>query len=147
MLQSSLCDYNDAYIGVKGTVTIENTNNAANDKKLAFKDKALIISCISKINNTLIDNEEDLGIVVPMYNLIEYSKNCKKITGSLYNYYRDELNSGTEGTINYSIEDSKSSDYKTSNTGKLEDNNLEKEDAEIAVSLEHVSNFWRTTTY
>ena len=147
MLQSSLCDYSDAYIGVKGTVTIENTNNAANDKKLAFKDKALIISCISKINNTLIDNEEDLGIVVPMYNLIEYSKNCKKITGSLYNYYRDELNSGTEGTINYSIEDSKSSDYKTSNTGKLEDNILEKEDAEIAVSLEHVSNFWRTTTY
>ena len=88
-----------------------------------------------------------LGIGVPMYNLIEYSKNCKKITGSLYNYYRNELNSGTEGTINYSIEDSKSSDYKTSNTGKLEDNNLEKEDAEIAVSLEHVSNFWKTTTY
>ena len=56
MLQSSLCDYSDAYIGVKGTVTIENTNNAANDKKIAFKDKALIISCISKINNTLIDN-------------------------------------------------------------------------------------------
>ena len=69
-----------------------------------------------------------------MYDLIEYSKNYRKTRGSLWNYYRDETNSGAEGNINYSIKDSKSFDYKTSITGKLEDNN-ETENAEIAVSL------------
>ena len=58
---------------------------------------------ILKINNTLIDNAEDLDIVMHMYNLIEYSKNYKKTTGSLWNYYRDEPNSGAIGNINHSI--------------------------------------------
>ena len=62
-----------------------------------------------------------------MYNLIEYSKNYSKTTGSLWNYYRDEPNSGAEGNINYSIKNSKSIDYKTKITGRLEDNGIEKE--------------------
>ena len=70
-----------------------------------------------------------------MYNLIEYSKNYRKTTGSQWNYYRDEPNSGTEGNINYSIKDSKSFNYKTSITGKLEGNNIEKSDVEILVPL------------
>ena len=72
------------------------------------------------INNTLIENAEDLDIVMPMYNLVEYSKNYLKTSGSLWNYYRDELNSGAVGDINYSIKDSKSFDYKTSITRGLE---------------------------
>ena len=60
-----------------------------------------------------------------MYNLIEYSKNYRKATGSLWNYYRDEPNSVTEGNINYDIKDSKSFNYKTSIKGKLEGNNVE----------------------
>ena len=60
MLQSDLCDYSDAYIVVKGTVTVTDLNDDAYDKKLAFKNNAQFISCISQINNTLIDNEEDL---------------------------------------------------------------------------------------
>ena len=71
MLQSDLCDYSNAYIVGKGTITVTRPNNAAYDKKLTFKNNAPFISCISKINNTLIDNAEDLGIVMPMYNLIE----------------------------------------------------------------------------
>ena len=59
------------------------------NKKLAFKNNALLISCISKNNNTFIGNAEDLDIVMPMYNLLEYSKNCSKTTGSLWNYLRD----------------------------------------------------------
>ena len=89
-------------------------------KKLAFKNNAPFVSCISKINNTLTDNVEDLDIVMPMYNLFEYSKNYSKTTGSLWNYYRDEPNSGVGGpnnNINYSMKDSKSFDYKTSITG------------------------------
>ena len=64
-----------------------------------------------------------------MYNLTEYSKNYKKTTGSFWNYYRDEPNSGLGGknnNVNYSIKDSKSFDYKTSITGNLEGNSTEK---------------------
>ena len=84
---------------------------------------APFISCISKINNTLIDNAEYLDVVMPMYNLIEYSKNYRKATGSLWNYYRDEPNSdfnnnnNSRDRINYSIKDSESFNYKTSITG------------------------------
>ena len=69
-------------------------------KKLAFKNNASFTSCVSKINNTLIDNAEDLGIVIPMYNLRESSKNYRKKTRSLWNYYRDEPNSGLGGNNN-----------------------------------------------
>ena len=147
MLRSDLCDYSDEYIVVKGTVSVTNPVNDAYDEKLAFKNNALFISCISKINNTLIDNAEDLDIVIPMYNLDEYSKNYSKTSGSLWNYYRDEPNSGSGGDdndIHYSIKGSNSFDYKTSITGKLEDGNRRKEGAEIAVPLKHLSNFWKT---
>ena len=143
MLRSDLCDFSDAYIVVKETFTVTDPNNDAYDKKLAFKNNAPFVSCISKINNILIDNAEDLDIVMPMYNLLEYSKNYSKTTGSLWNYYRDEPNRGANNNINYSIKDSKSFDYKTSITGKLEGNNTEKE-VEIVVPLTHLSNFWRT---
>ena len=115
-------------------------------KNQLLKNNAPFVSCISKINNTLIDNAEDLDIVMPMYNLLEYSKNYRKTTGSFWNYYRDEPNSGIGGennNVNYSIKDSKSFDYKTSITGKLEGNNTEKE-VEIVVPLKYLSNFWRT---
>ena len=143
MLRSDLCDFSDAYIVVKGTITVTNPDNNPYDKKLAFKNNAPIVSCISKINNTLIDNAEDLDVIMPMYNLLEYSKKYSKTTGSFWNYYRDEPNSGANNNINYSIKDSKSFDYKTSITGKLEGNNTEKE-VEIIVPLKHLSNFWRT---
>ena len=81
---------------------------------------------------------------MPMYSLTEYSENDRKTTGSLWNYYRDEPNSGTEGNINCSIKDSKSFNYETSITGKLEDNNVEKDDVKIVVPLKFLSNFCRT---
>ena len=138
MLRSDLCYFSDAYIVFKGKIIVTNPNNDAYDKKLAFKNSAPFTSCISKINNALIDNAEDLDIVMPMYNLLEYSKNYRKTVGSLWNCYRDEPNSGTEGNINYSIKNSKSFDYKTSITGKLEGNNVEKDDIETAApSLEN----------
>ena len=93
-------------------------------------------------NNTLIDNEEDLDIVMPMYNWLDYSKNYSKTIGSFWNYYRDEPNSGLRGSnnnVNYSIKDSKSFDYKTSITGKLEGNNAEKE-VKIVVQLKSYEN-------
>ena len=106
ILISDLCDYNDAYIVVKGSITVTKRNNVAYDRKLAFKNNAPFIICISKIDNKLIANAKDLDIVVPMYNLNHYSKNYSKKSASLWNYYRDKRNSGTEGNINYSIRDS-----------------------------------------
>ena len=144
MLRSDLCDYSDAYIVVKGNIIVTNPDNDAYDKKLAFKNSAPFTSCISKINNTLIDNAEDLDILMPMYHLIEYSKNYRNTTESLWNYYRDERNSGAIGNINYSIKDSKPFNYEISVTGKLEGNNVEKDDVEIVVPLKYLSNFWRT---
>ena len=81
MLRSDLCDYSDVYIVVNGKITVTNPNNNAYDKKLALKKNAPFLSCISKINNTLINNAEDLDIVMPMYNLLEYSKNYRKQPG------------------------------------------------------------------
>ena len=88
MLRSDLCYCSGAYILVKGKITVtksvtNDANNNAYDKKLAFKNNAPFISCISKINGILIENAEDLDIVTPMYNLFEYSKNFRKTTGSL----------------------------------------------------------------
>ena len=142
MLRSVLCDYSDAYVVVKGKIIITNPDNDAYDKKLALKNNALLLSCISKINNN--DNAEDLNIVMPMYNLLEYNKNYRKTTGSLWDHNKGEPSSVAVGKINYSIKDSKSSDYETSITGKLESNNVEKDGVEIVVQLKYLSNFWRT---
>ena len=87
MLRSSLCDYSDAYILVKGNITVNNTAaddaDANNNKKVIFKNCAPFTNCISKINNTDIDNAKYIGIVMPVYNLIEYSDNYSKRSGSL----------------------------------------------------------------
>ena len=72
MLRSDLCDFSDAYIVVKGTITVTGgSNSSRKNRPLAFKNNAPFISCISKVNNTLIDNVEDLDVAMPMYNLIE----------------------------------------------------------------------------
>ena len=99
MLKSSLCDYSDACILVKGTMTIAGAGNEAaareadeRDKGVIFKNCAPFIHCISEINNTQVDNANDIDIVMPMYNLIEYSDNYAKTSGSLWQYYRDEPN-------------------------------------------------------
>ena len=93
MLRSDLCDYSDAYIVAKGTVIVSalgagvfNIRDQTN-RPLALKNNAPFISCISKINGVLIKNSEDLDIVMPMYNLLEHSKNYSKTSGSLWNYY------------------------------------------------------------
>ena len=120
---------------MKGTITVTDPNNDAYDKKLSLKNNAPFVSCISKINNTLIDNVDDLDIVMSMYNLLE-KENYKKTTGSFWNYYRDEPNEestgGGNGAIKYSLRNSKPFDYKTRIIGTLEGDNTEKE-AEIVV--------------
>ena len=170
MLRSDLCNFSDAYIVVKGNVTVvkktfiandfeahNNTEanadatNTANDnafgeKKLAFKNNAPFINCFSKINGIKINNAEDLDVVMPMYSLIEYSKSHKKTTGSLRNYYRDEPNRDTDDNeVSYSIINSKSFDYKANfMENGVTQNNLTKNNVKIVVPLKYLSNFWRS---
>ena len=87
MLRSNLCDYADSYILVKGTIIITGAGDARQaderDKGVTFKNCAPFTKCISRINNTDIDNAHDIDIVMPMYNLIEYIDNYSKTSGSL----------------------------------------------------------------
>ena len=78
MLRSDLCDFSDAYVVVKGTIAVTNPNNAKRNKSVAFKNNAPFMNYISKINGVQIDNAGDLDVVMPVYNLLEYSKNYKK---------------------------------------------------------------------
>ena len=142
MLKSSLCDYSDAYIHVKGKITItgEGDNDAAKraderNKGVTFKNCALFTICISEINNTQIDNCKDTDIIMPMYYLIEYSDNYAKTSGSLWQYYRDEPNNN--------LANSKSFKSKIKITRRTPALGNEK-DVEIMVPLKYLSNFWRT---
>ena len=123
MLRSDLCDFSDVYIVVKGTITLTKDANRrfidVRNRSLALKNNALFTNGIPKINNVLIDNAEDLDVVIPMYNLIECSKNYRKTTGSLWNYYRDEPNNPLATNYNADpITNTASFKYKTSITGK-----------------------------
>ena len=96
MIKSSLCDYSDAHIFVKGQITINGAGDDAaarkkdeRNKGVIFRNCAPFINCISEINNTQVDNAKYIDIVMPMYNLIEYSNNYAKTSGSLWPYYRD----------------------------------------------------------
>ena len=164
MLRWDLCDFSDAYIVVKGTITVAGVSNSSRkNRPLAFKSNAPFIGCISNINNTLINNVEDLYVVMPVYNMIEYIKNYRNTTGSLWNYYRDELSDDTNDINNPSknVINSESFKYKTSITGitynvdagitnvegnvvnnpACDANKSGKKEVEIAVSLIYLSNF------
>ena len=135
MLRSDLCDFSDAYIAVEGTITLEGDNEAnKRNKNFAFRNSVPFINCISKINGVKIDNAEDLDIVMPMYNLLEYIKKYKKTTGTLWNYYRDE----TGNPISFNSESFK---YKTSIVGKTPQNNDSLTNAKVVIPLKVV--IWR----
>ena len=90
-LRSDLCDFNDAYIVVTGKITATNSGNNINEynRKVSLKNSAPFINSTLKINRQLIEDAQDLDIVMPMYNLLYYSKNFRKTTGSFRNYYPD----------------------------------------------------------
>ena len=79
-MRSDLYDYSDAYIVVKGNISVTEQDGAKRNKSIPFKNDAPFIKCIPKINGVEIDNAKDLDVVMPMYNLLEYSKNYRKTT-------------------------------------------------------------------
>ena len=134
------------YIVVKGTITVVGSNaNNREDKKLTFTNNAPLRPCISKINATT-DNAEELSVVMPMYNLLEYYNNYSMISESLWNYCRDEVddnaneNNADNHTINNKIITSKSFEYNTKLIGSTTNAN-NTSTTEVVVSLKYLSNF------
>ena len=126
-------------------------------KTVTFKNNAPFLNCISKINGIKIDNAKDLDVVMPMYNLLEYSKNYKKTTGSLWNYCRDEpsnpLSSNSESfkyktiiTGNTHNIDEKITDNEGNEVDnpKYDANKVGKNETEVVIPLKYLSNFWRS---
>ena len=167
MLRSNLCDYSDAYILFNGTITV--TGNHPRDRQnrpLILKNNAPFISFITRINGELIEDADDLDIVMPMYNLLEYSKNYRKTIGSLYNYYRDELSDDNDNDNfgNIKVVNSKAFKYKNKIIGNTYNinstilnpagnarinnpnyvaDNSGKKSIELAIPLKYLGNFWR----
>ena len=162
MLKSNLCDYSDAYILVKGTIlTAPGVNNNANnirDKRnrpLILKNNIPFVSCIIRINGELIEDADDLDIVMPIYNLLEYSKNYRKTIGSLYNYYRDELSDDAvdNNFDNIKVVNSEAFKYKNKITGNTysvdagtqgyDVNKSGTQEVKLDIPLKYLGNFWR----
>ena len=130
------------YIFVKGTITITGAGDDAAARQLDKGNKGVTVKncvpftkCISRINNADIDNAQDIDIVMPMYNLIEYSDNYSKTSGSLWQYYKDDSDNN--------LQNSESFKFKVKITGNTP-NDGNTEDVGIMVPLKYLSNFWRT---
>ena len=147
MLRSILCHYSDAYILLKGNISVNNTAvadvNANNtNKKVIFKNRAPFTDCISKINNTQVANAKDIDIVMPMYNLIEYSD---KLSGSLWQYCKEipaVISNGDIADFN-GANAAASFNFKANIMGQPDDDG-ERNNVEIKVPLKYLSNFQRT---
>ena len=149
-----------AYILVKETIIVNNTAAAAaavaaataataaaannTNKKAIFKNCAPFTTCKGEINNTQVCNAKDIDIVMPMYNLIEYSGNYSKTSGSLWQYCKDiPAVNNNNATVNFTKNNlTDSFSFKVKITGQTGDDGTKK--VEIMVPLKYLSNFWRT---
>ena len=133
-IESSLCDYSDAYILVTGNITAT-PNNAAT--QVVFKNCAPFKDCRTEINDTFVDYADFINIAMPMYNLIEYSDNYSDTSGSLWNVKRDEI----EENNNLTADDSSSFKYKSNIIDNLSQAGT-RNNVKIVVPLKYLSNFW-----
>ena len=143
VLKYNLCDYNDAYILVRGDITVAATPQI----QVAFKNCAPFTKCTKKIGETTIDDAENLDLVMPMYNTIEYSSNYSETTGSLWFSSKDEANNFSNNivnTINFKSFKYKAKSLETTLAQPASDvvNGILR-NATIAVLLKYFSNFWK----
>ena len=137
MIRSSLCDYSDSYVLVKGNISVNNTAAAGAD--------ANNTNCINKINNNQVDNGKDTDIVMPICNLKEYSDNYSKKSGSVWQYCKDIPAANDNGDI-VDFNGANATDsfnFKAKVTGQTDDDG-KINNVEIMVPLKYLSNFWRT---
>ena len=149
MIRLNLCDDSDAYIHVKAAITVPNTaatgapvNNT--NKKLIFKKCAPFTNCISQINNTQVDDAWDIDMVLPMYNLMEYSDVYLNTSGSLWQYYRAEPALDNNNNIDCPANNNNSISFKCKQQITGQKGNSGTKNVEIMGPLKYLSNFWRT---
>ena len=135
-LESSLCDYSDAYVLVIGNMTAAGANNKT---EVALENCAPFRKCRTEINDTFTDEAEHINIVMPMYNLIEYSDNYSGTSGSLWQFKRDEIKGDVDLTVNAQHIPNNSSSFKYKSSFITNRNGVK-----IAVPLKYLSNFWRS---
>ena len=144
ILKSNLCEYNDAYILLRGDITV----TAAPATNVAFKNCAPFTKCITKIVRITVDDTEDLDLVILMYNLIEYSSNYSETKGSLWFYFKNEES-------NFDADIANSNNFKSfKNKAKLLESTVAQattngtngilKNLTIAVLLKYLCNFWRS---
>ena len=135
MLKSSLCDYSNVCILVSATITVAAlvAGGGNNDIQVVFKNCAPFTNCMSEINNTQIDNAKYIDVVMPMYDLIEYSNNYSKTSGSLWQYYSNEshLNDAGAASFKFKLKITVLTEYDGTKIAK------------IMVPLKFLSNSWR----
>ena len=149
IIKSNLCNYSDAYIPVKRTITVPNTAAAAaaasvnnTNKKVIFKNFASFTICISEINNTQVDDAQNIDIVMPMYNLIEYSNAYSKTSGSLWQYYsREPALDNNNNVIDFPANNNDSISFKFNQQITGHSGNDGTKDAEIMAPLKYLCNF------
>ena len=150
MIRSNLCNFSDAYILVKGTITVPNTAAAGasvnnTNKRVILKNCVPFTDCITKINNTQVDDAQDINIVIPMYNLIECSDPYLKALRSLWQYNRDEpaVNANSE-VIDFPTNNNNSASLKFKQKITGQKRNSVAKYVKIMVSLKYLSDFSRT---
>ena len=142
VLKPNLCDYAEAYILIDGTIRVA---AAIANTRLALKNCAPFIKCNLEINDEHVDPAENLDIVMPMYNLIEYSDNYQDSSATLYQYKRDEPPEAN--AINDLTTDTSSSfKNKVELLGNpvLDDDNIAKRIVKVVVPLKYLNNFFRS---
>ena len=140
VLKSSLCDYNDAYILVTGDIAIKGHQ----ETQVAFKSYAPITKCITKTYETTIDDGEDLELVIPMCNLIDYASIYSEATGSLWFYSKDEATNFNADIANTNNVISFKYKINLLKYAEADEVNGILRNATIAVPLKYLSNFWRS---
>ena len=147
ILKSRLCDYCDAFILIKGTIIITKTGTAAapknRDKKVMFKNFTSFPDSISEINNTEINHAKVIDVVMPTYNLIEYSNNYLKTSESLKQHFRDEPFIDNGGDIIDIPDDPDTTLFNYKQKIKDQTGNNGTKDTQIMIPLKYLIKFWR----
>ena len=145
VIKPNLCDYSDAYILVTGDIKVA---DVAANTNVAFKNCAPFTRCVTHIDDEHVETAKNLDIIMPMYNLIEYSDNYADSSGSLYRFKRDECPmNDAENPLNVALDNSTSFNYKASLLGKATDadgNDRSLKNTKIVVPLKYISNFFRS---
>ena len=137
-LESSLCDYSDAYVLITGNIVVVGGDD---NTKVSFKNCASFRKCRTEIEETFIDEAEHINITISMYKLIEYGDNYSDTSGSLWQFKKDEI----IGNINLTNSNSSSFKYKSNLIGNsVADGANRKKEGVKVVAPKYLSSFWRS---